>query len=32
VDDLSAILRSSGDISALQAIAEDLGYTLAPMR
>jgi len=32
VDDLSAILRSSGDISALQAIAEDLGYTLSPMR
>lgn len=32
VDDLSMILRSSGDVSALKAIAEDLGYKLTPIK
>lgn len=31
VDDLSVILRSSGDVSALRVIAEELGYTLTPV-
>jgi len=32
VDDLSLILKSSGDVSALKAIAEDLGYKLTPIK